>query len=199
MATSQHIDPFPSDTDRDAFGHWLSGFTDGEACFYLGWRQYADCKRRTPRAIYEIKLRADDAPILKSIQSYWGCGYLFSHAKCYRPHSDTKPSRSYHVRRISEIIDVVIPHFERFPLRAKKVRDFQIWKEGATLLHTVTQRSVFGRRGKGGGGTHDRWSAEEYAHFFELVAHLRSQREYNSAHCPPPGKETPSSLFDGVS
>jgi hypothetical protein len=31
MVTRDPIEPFPADIDRDAFGHWLSGFTDGES------------------------------------------------------------------------------------------------------------------------------------------------------------------------
>ena len=75
MLRPQVIDPFPEDIDRDGFGHWLAGFTDGEGCFCLPYtRNRKRTDAYTPSARFTINLRADDAVILYTIQSYWRKG-----------------------------------------------------------------------------------------------------------------------------
>jgi len=107
----------------DAFGHWIAGFTDGEGHFdgimiinQNGYRQL--------NMSFQINLRADDKPILEMIHNTLGVGHLF-----HRPrHPPTKPQTLYVVRRTADLYHVIVPLFEKYPLRAKKRKDFEVWK-----------------------------------------------------------------------
>ena len=56
---SNSIPPFPADIDRNAFGHWFSGLTDGEGCFYA-----KTVGIHSPEVGYVLALRADDRPAI---------------------------------------------------------------------------------------------------------------------------------------
>lgn len=180
MAKADSIAPFPADIDRDAFGHWLSGLTDGEGCFmlvcHLRKRRHS-VARMQPSARFQIQLRDDELPILRKIQSYFGCGNIHT----YVTKKGTHPIGSFESRSIVELIQVIVPHFLRYPLRAKKARDFAIWKEGVTLLASKICDSTFSvvtprntRRGR------SRWDAGSVEQFKAFHDSLRLQRSYQS-------------------
>lgn len=134
------IEPFPSDIDRTTFGAWLSGFVDGEGCFYLALAKGRYC--RTPKAEMAIQLRVDDAPVLRLIQSFWQCGRLNNvvHLRGVR----------LTVSKIKDLSRIVVPHFDRFPLFAKKRKDFVIWKKAVEMLDQINDRPYYGGDGNGG-------------------------------------------------
>lgn len=192
------IKPFPPDIDRDRFGDWLSGFTDGEGYFCLKTiRPKNPTYQMDIKAVFGISLRADDEAILKLIQSFWGCGCV----NRIKPRKTINEQSSFQVRRADDLANIVIPHFDKHPLRAKKARDFAIWKEGITLMQRVRSRPIKVRIGKHGGfyGIISRWKESEFQHFLALKSHLKNVRVYDS---PPlvtplakPDKKEPS-LFD---
>jgi len=123
-------------------GSWVTGFTDGEGCFYAevtstlktttAGREVSCCNLYV---YFSIALRADDRPILEEIRDYFGCGTVTgkkSAATCpsmarygLRP----SPQACFSVKRATDIRDFIIPHFEKYPLRTKKARDFDHWKK----------------------------------------------------------------------
>ena len=175
------IAPFPSGIDRDAFGHWLSGFTDGEGCFYLGCyrssRRYAN---KSPRVQFSISLRLDDIESLRSIQSYLGCGTVYTHER-QTLRGNEKPVAKFMVVDISDLTKLVVPHFDAFPLRSKKKRDFAIWKRGVEIARTVWLRKLKPiRRGGCFRGGAAKWTDGELDNFETLVALIRETREYST-------------------
>ena len=131
MAIDHSIPPFPVDVDRVAFGHWISGFTDGEGCFRLGFHRHR--KDRTfvrPMARFAIEVRFDDRAILEEIRSYWRCGQIYLGQR-NRSHN---MSAVLSVVRIAEMARIIVPHFLTYPLRAKKQRDFEIWRLGVEMV-----------------------------------------------------------------
>ncbi len=165
---------FPADEDRHEFGTWLSGFTDGEGCFHLGWI-VSKRFRPNPNATFVIALRRDDEPILATIQSFWQCGRL------YRSHRTMRGKKNfvsiYSVQRIDELARVIVPHFERFRLRAKKRLDYLIWKEAVNL---IIHRDRSGLRRY--------WKDDEYVRFTSLHDALKEQRQIDAppSSIPPP-------------
>ena len=165
------IPPFPADVDRDSFGNWLSGFVDGEGHFGL-----LDDKRNYPAARFSINLRADDLPILQQIQSYWQVGrILYSE---YPSNCRSKPKVNYQVNKARDLAEILIPHFEHYPLRAKKSRDFQIWKTGILII----KKSVCRRRqyGPGRKGYRPKLSDQERSEFSSLVKSIKEIRRFDS-------------------
>lgn len=184
MATADLIRPFPDDIDREEFGHWLSGFADGEGCFMLTMTtyHYKGAVTRNPRARFQIILRADDEAILQQIQSYFCVGSLRTYAPTARIRA-TRPgakSRSiYEVSVISQLIDRVIPHFDAYPLRSKKARDYPIWRQGVCMIRDVMARPIVGFGGKGGSAP--RYYSEERKRFEEMVKEIRDGRSFEGS------------------
>ena len=131
--------------DKDSFGHWLSGFVDGEGCFGI----YCYSNKRTnefnPGALsfeFSIQLREDDRDILEEIQRYFNCGHLAvgSRRKARAEGKvNARDQIKFSCKKLSEILGAIIPHFDEYPLRAKKRGDFEIWKR-AVLLQVESAR-----------------------------------------------------------
>jgi hypothetical protein len=118
---------------HDAFGHWLSGFCDGEASFNL------NIGRRQVNSQFTLKLRADELPILAEIRSFWGgIGSL----TVQKPRKGCpSPIAVYQVGGIRDL-PTVVRHFERFPLRSRKARDFPHWQSAVNLQQHVSFRQT---------------------------------------------------------
>lgn len=174
MAAHNSIPPFPSDLNRYDFGHWLSGFTDGEGCFLLhkqnDWRQKG---KWSPGCLFTISLRTDDGGILELIQSYFGHGYLYHN----RPASyqNGKPQSILQISKVTALPSV-INHFDMFPLRAKKLRDYLIWREATQLFIDVFNRPRNNKRW----GRISNWTAQERERWTFLFDHLREQRKFGA-------------------
>lgn len=116
-------------------GDYVAGFVDGEGCFSLKYR--IDRKtNKTSKKIREyfywglefaIVLRSDDIEILNKIQHALACG------------STTKSKNGERVRfsvqNIKEVVEKVIPYFNKHKLYAKKSNDFLLWSQAAILLN----------------------------------------------------------------
>jgi len=176
------IPPFPDSIDRNHFGSWLSGLIDGEGSFGLQLppNRKGAAGGGSPRAFLQINLRDDDAPVLSLVQQYWRCGTFSVQKRCEqmnKPH----PCLMYRVVGIRELKAIILPHFDRFPLLAKKKRDLAIWREGVELIATVACRRRQGGRGRW--GVRQKWTPREIAHFLALRQALADQRQYQA---PPP-------------
>ena len=157
--------------DRIAFGNWISGFVDGEG--HLGLcikREHPN--RIRPSAVFSIGLRADDVGILEEIMTFFGCGAIYPQ----RDRGKKNPSVTYKVYKPIELLNTIIPHFDEFPLRAKKANELELWKLGVRLIVTVSSRKVYSLGHKG--GSMSKWSKTEIANFESLASTLSVIREY---------------------
>lgn len=75
--------------------------------------------------------------------------------------------------------DVVVKHFDTFPLLAKKKRDFIIWKKAVELASEVAQRPIYYPGGQQRGRKR-RWTEKELLYFKELLTSLKNVRKYQS-------------------
>lgn len=111
--------------DRD-WGNWFAGFTDGEGSFLINKRY-----RNNPCGDYQcrfaIQLRDDDRVILEEIHETLGLGTLYDRPANTRGGHNCQPSTMFHVATINDCAELV-KVFDKYPLRAKKKRDFDIWK-----------------------------------------------------------------------
>jgi hypothetical protein len=62
--------------------------------------------------IFKIDLHIKDLPFLKEIQSFFGVGKIVI--------SNTKSSISYSVCSIEALNNIIIPHFNKYPLITQK-------------------------------------------------------------------------------
>lgn len=119
-------------TQTDDFGNWFAGFTAGEGCFGIGKRN-----KENPCANYQclfrITLRDDDRAILEEIQDTLGLGKVYDYPACTNDAHERLPQTLWDVRSTTECAELV-EVFEKYPLRAKKQRDFEIWKKAVAEL-----------------------------------------------------------------
>lgn len=113
--------------------YYVSGFDAAEPSFVvvlrkmnsgkIGW-QVSLCLS-SPRV--GLGLHQKDLDLLKRIQLFFaGVGKV---------HSLRKDSCLYRVESLSEITNVIIPHFEKYPLITQKQADFLLFKEVADLMN----------------------------------------------------------------
>lgn len=117
----------------DEWGNWITGFTDGEGCFLIAINE------NSAWCSFKINLREDDLEILEQIQKRLGGIGKIYHQDESRTRNEKKINRAdqyrWQVCRISDIIHVIIPLFEKYPLKTKKLNDFEIWAKAARLIH----------------------------------------------------------------
>jgi hypothetical protein len=111
--------------------NYIVGFVDGEGCFSISLNKNED---RLPevRLIFEIELREDDEPILREIQRSLACGniYRLEYARFAR----WRPHVKFKVSNFKDISNNIIPFFQRYPLQAKKRRQFESFCKVAELI-----------------------------------------------------------------
>lgn len=107
----------------DVNGDFIAGFVAGEGCFHIAVERKKESARPNVRAMFTIQLRADDKDMLRQIKEYFKCGNINEYKRKNGQHI-----AYYRVGRIDDLINIIIPFFERYPLRAKKQMDYDIWK-----------------------------------------------------------------------
>jgi hypothetical protein len=99
---------------------YISGYVDGEGCFTV-----SISPRPTLRVGWEVRpslsvsQNGDRNEVRLEIQDYFGCGTL-------RPDRSDKTVK-WEVRSLPLLIERVIPHFHRYPLRSGKRNDFELF------------------------------------------------------------------------
>lgn len=164
---------------RDVFGMWLSGFVDGEGCFQINRRKH----RLAPCGfawvlVFSLGLRADDVGILYEVQRFWNTGRVsieHPHLTGYR----ANPSAVYRVGSLKAHQEVVIPHFLRYPLRAKKARDFVVWREAVRFASEVGARRAMAKVGGHRPGMVAKWQDADHGHMQHLMTALREGRRFD--------------------
>lgn len=156
------------------FGHWLSGFVDGE-----GWFSLRTHMRKKPLANgstvsyiewvleFGIGLRADDEAILDRICKYLKCGKVISRTIGKKDGFDRKPQVCLSIKN-KEDLPKIVRHFERYPLRSKKKKQFEIWKNAVEIVTDRTRR-IDGKY----------YTEEDIASLLLLHLQLKEERKYN--------------------
>jgi LAGLIDADG endonuclease len=129
-----HAGPWSS---REFLSAYISGYADGEGCFTV-----SISPRRKLRAGWEVRpsfsvsQNGDRAEVLYAIQAYFGCGSI-------RPDRSDRTLK-WEVRRLEDLLECVIPHFEQWPLVSGKRRDFESMAAVCRLMADGRHRSRTG-------------------------------------------------------
>ncbi len=110
------------------FSWYLTGFIDGEGCFSISFNRRAKLKTGIEvRPSFSVAQNKRSLQVLKDIHAYFGCGAIrFSkHDQMYK----------YEVRSIGDIMQRIIPHFEKYPLKTNKAHDFKIFTEVCQAIY----------------------------------------------------------------
>ena len=106
---------------------YISGYVDGEGCFCVsmapqprlrvGWEV---------RPSFSVSQNADRGEVINLLPSFFGCGSI-------RPDRSDKTIK-YEVRSLENLVNSVIPFFERFPLQSSKHNDFVLFRRICRLM-----------------------------------------------------------------
>lgn len=115
----------PSNSKLDPW--YLTGFTDGEGSFSISIREFPNFKagwKVEPR--FTIGLHKRDLPLLKLIQyTFGGIGTISSQGS---------GAYSWRVSSLNDLVKVIIPHFDKYPLMTQKRADFELFKRVVDLI-----------------------------------------------------------------
>ena len=106
---------------------YISGYVDGEGCFCVS---FVPSERHRfgweVRPSFSVSQNGDRAELLYEIQKLWGCGHV-------RPDRSDKTLK-YEIRKISDLLATVLPHFRKFPLRSSKQKDVELFDSVCRLV-----------------------------------------------------------------
>lgn len=131
----RHLHNTPALKNRSV-AEYISGFADGEGCFSVSFT-------KRPRFLvgwetkpsFSVSQNRNRAQQLFIMQKYFGCGFMRD--------GIVDNTIKYEVRRLDDLLEKVIPHFERYPLLSSKQRDVKALKEVCLIMkkneHITTQ------------------------------------------------------------
>ena len=112
------------------FGNWFAGFVDGEGYFGIIICDSSTVKSEAVQFV--IKLRRDDRAILEYIQSNLGFGNVYNLNLSPSASENANPQAKFQIGAIPDCMNLLTV-FDAYPLRAKKRRDYEIWKQAVIL------------------------------------------------------------------
>jgi hypothetical protein len=108
---------------------WVVGFTDGEGCFHIGIANHPEMTlgvQVLPEFVVVQHVR--DVKLLQAIRTFFKCGVVRSN------HGDRM---CYRVRKLEHLVQIIIPFFEKHPLKTLKRQDFLAFRD---VVHLMTER-----------------------------------------------------------
>ena len=104
---------------QENFNDWLAGFTDGDGCFHF---------RRDKKGSWEFSFSITQSTynlcILYFIKSQLSIGYVNSHNGLVA---------RFHVRDQRQLLEHVVPIFEKHSLLTKKYWQYECFKQALTI------------------------------------------------------------------
>lgn len=105
---------------------WVSGFTDAEGSFMIQVLKQAGKTGWGVSPSFGVHLHIQDIDILYALQNYFGVGKVYV--------NKNGKSANYIVKKLKDIVNIIIPHFKSYPLQSGKCIDFQLWSMCINLL-----------------------------------------------------------------
>ena len=116
---------------------YISGYVDGEGCFsvsfskrekfLVGWET---------KPSFSVSQNEDRAQTLFLMQKIFKCGFI------RRDYSDK--TLKYEVRSLDDLINKIIPHFEKHPLVSAKQKDFEFFEKVCFLMQKQLHKNKNG-------------------------------------------------------
>src|SRR5579871_4249780 len=133
--------PWPSSDgrrcSREFLSAYISGYVDGEGCFTVSISPRAKLVTGWEvRPSLSVSQNGDRAEVLHAIQAYFGCGSI-------RPDRSDRTLK-WETRRLDDLLEHVLPHFEAFPLLSGKRCDFERFAAVCRLMASGAHRTCEG-------------------------------------------------------
>ena len=121
-------------TTRAAYGErvpldpwFVSGLTEGEGCFCVSFALRSKLRAGLEvRPSFSLSLNEKDLKLLMDLQTFFRCGWIRE--------SKTDRTFKYEARAVRDLLDSVIPHFARHPLRGSKAASFAAFGDVCRMI-----------------------------------------------------------------
>lgn len=120
---------FSNSTNTIKLDPWfVTGFCDAESSFHLVFSKDSKSKMGwRVRAYFSLHLHIKDLSLLYTIQKFFnGVGKIYFNS--------SRSDALFQVYKLEELINVIIPHFDKFPLQSEKFINFLLWKKCIELM-----------------------------------------------------------------
>lgn len=104
---------------------WVTGFVDAEWCFSVIFSQRSNLSWRIIVS-FEINLHKKDIAILYAIKDFFGVGSVYS--------PSNRSTCVYRVKKVDDLVNVIIPHFLNYSLLTQKYSDFVLWSKVVNII-----------------------------------------------------------------
>lgn len=116
-----HYTPTSLVEDKRNLAEYITGYADGEGCFTVTFNKKPKALLKWEfRPSFSVSQNENRRQVLDLMQKYFECGYI------RRDYSDK--TVKFEVRDHSDLINKIIPHFEKFPFLSSKQHDFELFK-----------------------------------------------------------------------
>ena len=106
---------------------FVSGLSEGEGCFCISFALRSKLRMGVEvRPSFSLSLNEKDLPLLGDLQAFFGCGWIRE--------SRSDRTLKYEARAVQDILDAIIPHFERHPLRGSKALSFAAFADVCRMI-----------------------------------------------------------------
>jgi len=110
----------------DLNAQWIVGFVDGEGCFHIGINSNKEMKLEVQvLPEFTVVQHQVDEQVLYALKAYFGCGVV-------RKNHGTR--FCYRVRGHSNLVDKILPFFEKHKLKTRKRIDFAKFRKVVLLM-----------------------------------------------------------------
>ena len=117
---------------------FVTGFYDGEGSFIISITKNKNTKLGwLVRPFFSIGLGKNELPLLLQLQQFFGGVGTISKSNTYN-------RAIYSVSSINDLTNVIIPHFEKYPLLTQKAADFILFKQVLDLMNEKAHLSIEG-------------------------------------------------------
>ena len=123
-------------TDNIPDPHWISGFVNGEGTFDL---KIYKSKTKTGYAVqlrFRIPQHERDTYLIEVLKKYFDSGQIEKHTQF--------TAVTLVIVKFSDIIEKIIPFFDKYPLIGTKQKDFKLWCEIASIMKDGSHLSIEG-------------------------------------------------------
>ena len=117
--------------------NWITGFVDGEGCFYVGINQHKKTKKWQLLPEFRIVQHQRDESTLHKIQSYFGFGIVTVN------HGDRKEFRVRGLENLNKIVEFF--KIYKFQTQSKQ-KSFEVFSEIIKMVNNREHLSEEGRK-----------------------------------------------------
>ncbi|HBD25154.1 MAG: hypothetical protein A2566_02025 [Candidatus Zambryskibacteria bacterium RIFOXYD1_FULL_40_13] len=114
---------------------WIVGFVDGEGCFSINFVRQSDKKEKNRirkgyktgyQIFYEFAITQGESSLgsLEKIKDFFGVGKIYLN-KRYDNHKEHL--LRYTVRKLDDLVNIIVPFFKKNELRTSKKKNFEIF------------------------------------------------------------------------